>query len=191
MSGGKLNIEKTQRKLFLDTCKVLGLDPRNLSLAQRLRVDRASALRLEIDDLQAAQLGGRAIDIRRFIDASEALERLVNSTPTGNGSESSISLAHKRLAELIGNHASERDRSMEELKSENAKLRAEIAELRAPAPEPRPDNVVPIDGVARANAAKPPVHYLAESLHRHQPSLYGDGGVIVAPSWSPPGGRRA
>lgn len=41
------------RRLFASTSELLGLDPKHLTLAQKVRVDRASALRLQIDDLQS------------------------------------------------------------------------------------------------------------------------------------------
>jgi hypothetical protein len=175
MSDGKLNIEKTQRKLFLDTCKTLGLNPDDLSPAQRLRVDRASALRLEIDDMQAAQLGGRTIDIRRLIEASEALERLVNCTPNGDGGASNELHAAKAQFEATLNaavgardyeenheNAKLRQENME-LREENARLQAQLKELSAAKPLPTPtSNVVPMSGAERANNTKPPAHYLKQ-----------------------------
>ena len=50
-------------------------------MAEKIRVDRASALRLLLDDMQAAQLNGSAIDVAAFIKASEELERLAGGDP--------------------------------------------------------------------------------------------------------------
>jgi hypothetical protein len=172
MSDGKLNIEKTQRKLFLDTCKTLGLNPDDLSLAQRLRVDRASALRLEIDDLQAAQLGGRAIDIRRLIEASEALERLVTPTPNG-GKSNELHAAQAQFEALLNAQIEARDyeekhenaklrEAIGQLQEENAQLRAKLASALPMSTPTPPNNVVPMSGTERANNNKPPAHYLKQ-----------------------------
>jgi hypothetical protein len=67
--------------------------------------------------------------------------------------------------------------------------RGESAPVEPPPEPPRPDNVVPIDGTARANPTRPPDHYLAEHQHRNEPwrdYVYGGGGIIVAPPWPPP-----
>jgi hypothetical protein len=162
--------------LFLDTCKVLGHDPDSLTLAQRLRVDRASALRLEIDDLQAAQLGGRTIDIKRLIEASEALEKLVNTTPNGDGSGSDKwETARVQFEALLNTQieraaaAREREETSEaprlreenaNLLEENARLRAQLKQLSTAKPPPTQqadNNVVPMSSVERANSDRPPL----------------------------------
>jgi hypothetical protein len=96
--------------------------------------------------------------------------------------------ARARLAELIGNFAAAEAGQTARLKAENAQLRAELDHLRSASPQPeppqppQPNNVVPIsDGAARANANKPPAHYLKE---------HDDGGALVA-TWTPPGGLDA
>ena len=78
--SGQLNIEKTANKLFLDTCQFSTSIPNDLSVAQRLRVNRASVLRLQIDDLEAAHCAA-SNSTSQLIEASEALERLVGGNP--------------------------------------------------------------------------------------------------------------
>jgi hypothetical protein len=68
--------------LKASTAKLLGYDDvDHLTASQRIRVDRALALRLVIDDTQSRQMRGEVIDVRAFTLASEALERMV---PGGN-----------------------------------------------------------------------------------------------------------
>jgi hypothetical protein len=67
---------------LLETCELLKLNPDDLTAAQKIRVDRASALRLQIDDLQSAQLRGAQIDLGKLIEASEALEHLLATSVT-------------------------------------------------------------------------------------------------------------
>jgi hypothetical protein len=52
-----------------------------LTAAQSVRLDRAAALRLELDDLQGRQLAGLPIDTNKYVVASESLERLVGGDP--------------------------------------------------------------------------------------------------------------
>src|SRR5689334_17373916 len=66
------------RKLTAD---LLGYDLANLTSAQSIRLDRAAALRLELDDIQSRQLAGLTIDMTKYVAASEALERLVGGDP--------------------------------------------------------------------------------------------------------------
>jgi hypothetical protein len=181
------DLETKSRRLFAGTCELLGLKPEQLTLAQRLRVSRASALRLQIDDLEKAQLLGQPIDIKQLVEASEALERLVNTTPNGDGSGSDKwEKARIEFEALIGLHlhtagnepkdTSEAPTLREEntrLREENFKLKVQLTELTStksmpqPTPTKQPDNNVvpmpmPMSGVERANSTKPPSHYLKQ-----------------------------
>ena len=191
------DLETKSRRLFLGTCELLGLDPDHLTLAQKLRVSRVSALRLQIDDLEKAQLLGQPIDINKLVEASEALERLVGGNPeaatTHNfaGAKDELRRFFAQRAERI--EARELKESVR-LREENVRLREENTQLRTqlrsqPCPAPQPTNVVPIDGAARANAAKPPASYLKEGQPREPWETYGRGTVEVA-CWSPPEHRR-
>jgi hypothetical protein len=166
------DLETKARRLFAGTCELLGVDPKHLTLTQKLRVSRASALRLQIDDLEKAQLLGQPTDINKLVEASEALERLV--TPTPNGQSNELHAAKAQFEALLNAAVSARDheeireapRLRQEnasLLEENARLRAQLKELSTPKPLPTPpNNVVPMSGAERANNAKPPAHYLKQ-----------------------------
>ena len=77
-------IARMQRRLRADTAKLLGFDLNNLSPSQSVRVDRAASLRLQLDDIQSAQLRGDAIDMPRFILASKELEAMLGGNPESN-----------------------------------------------------------------------------------------------------------
>jgi hypothetical protein len=178
------------KRLREQTCALLGLDPNALTLAQRLRVNRASALRLQIDDLEAAQLRGQPIDINKLVDASESLERLVGgnpeapATPDFAGAKEELeNFLIRRAGALEARERTEITRLLEEnarLREENARL---AAQLRAqppqptPAPPQRPDNVVPIDATARARADE----RAADERAWRNYTYGGSGGVLIAP----------
>jgi hypothetical protein len=152
-----------------------------LTAAQKIRVDRASSLRLQIDDLQSAQLRGAQIDLGKLIEASEALEHLLATSVTIPVKEHTE--AREALAKLIGNLAAVEENETARLREENEQLRAELAALRprALAPPPPPNNTT---------AA--PAH---ENQHRREPwhdYIYTNGGAPVAPYFpqDPTGARR-
>jgi hypothetical protein len=186
------------RRLFSSTTKLLGLDETKLSVAEKIRVDRASTLRLLLDDMQSAQLSGGVIDVGQFIKASEELERLVGGNPDGTAMPD-FSRAKEELNALLAGRAERlaaREKSeSERLREENAKLREEIAQLQATSaersadmPEPKPPtNVVPIKA-HDANATRPPSHYLRDGQAR-EPWRDG-GGVLIAPYVELPEDRR-
>jgi hypothetical protein len=186
------DIRAMSKKLRAQTCALLKFDPDKLSAGDEVLVGRVGALKLLVSDMEAAQLRGEKIDLAVYVSASRELEQVLRApTEAGPNSDHSSTRARERLAELIGDLARERDRVTEWLKEENAKLRAEIAELRsAPKPQPEPEppqpnNVVPLDGAARANGNKPPAHYLKEGQPREP------WAETIVPSWSPPGGLDA
>jgi hypothetical protein len=173
------DLETKSRRLFAGTCELLGLDPEHLTLTQKLRVSRASALRLQIDDLEKAQLLGQPIDINKLVEASEALEKLVSTTPNGDAPDR-FDKAREEFEALIGLHTAgnepvdtrEAPRLREEnarLLEENFRLKAQLKELSSTKSMPTKqvdNNVVPMpmpmSGVERANSTKPPAHYLKQ-----------------------------
>jgi hypothetical protein len=177
------DLETKSRRLFSGTCELLGLDPKNLTLTQRLRVSRASALRLQIDDLEKAQLLGQSIDINKLVDASEKLERLVGGDPDAP-SQPDFTGAREELRRLLDQRADALER------------RRERAAPRAPAPphdekdpgrsfSPPPPAAPPVaqpreDGAARANATRPPEHYLKQPDEDWRKYVGADG--IITPS---------
>jgi hypothetical protein len=174
----KLDLRAMSKRLREQTCSVLKLDPDKLSAADEIVVSRAGALRLLISDMEAAQLRGLAIDVAKYVEASEQLERIVrhhDPTPNGDGSESNKyaqaqaqfeALLNAQLAACEREETREAPRLREKnarLLDENFKLKAQLKELSSAKPVPtRPDKVVPMSGVERANSTKPPAHYLKQ-----------------------------
>jgi hypothetical protein len=68
-------------QLRLDTCRLLKYDINALTAAQEVRLERAVVLRLEIDDLATKKLNNQTFDIKAYVAASEALERLFGGEP--------------------------------------------------------------------------------------------------------------
>jgi hypothetical protein len=64
-------------RLRAETATMLGFDLDHLGAAQAVRLDRAIALRIEIDRLQSQQLRGESIDIVKLTSATEHLEKLL------------------------------------------------------------------------------------------------------------------
>jgi hypothetical protein len=56
-------------------------DVNNLTFAERLRLDHAVAMKIELDRLQGNQLRGEPVDIGRLTAASEELARLLSQEP--------------------------------------------------------------------------------------------------------------
>jgi hypothetical protein len=160
----KADLATQARRLREDTCRQLGLDPAKLSAGDELVVSRAGALRLLISDLEAQQLAGRPIDVGKYVEASEALERIVRVDRRAGVGEDGVSpglrAAREKMAQLLDVILDEtpdeaRAREYAEraaLEAEVEKLRLEVAELKGqrvpPAPQPaaRPasENVVPM-----------------------------------------------
>jgi hypothetical protein len=163
-----LDIPAMARNLFVNTCKLLGLDPDDLTAAQKIRVDRASALRLQIDDLQSAQLRGAQIDLAKLIEASEALEHLLATSVTIHAKEHDE--ARETLAKLIGSLAAVEQRETALLREENEQLRAELAALRPRSLPPPPNNNTDLP-TPEPPPARPP-------WHDH---IYTNGGASLPP----------
>jgi hypothetical protein len=77
----KLEPKQLLDRMRNEAAELLKYDLNNLTAAQSVRLDRAAALRLELDDVQSRQLAGLPIDMAKFVVASEALERLVGGNP--------------------------------------------------------------------------------------------------------------
>ena len=150
----KPDIAVQAQRLREQTCKLLGLDPNNLSLPQRLRVNRASALRLQIDDLEAAQLRGQPIDIAKLVESSEALERLVGGDPDASTTHD-FSSAREELARLLARRADgiERGLARDPAKA-RAALEARIADAIAKYGNPGGGDVSRRDDAPRAHTPR-------------------------------------
>jgi hypothetical protein len=184
-------------------------DVEHLTAAQQIRIDRAITLRLTIDDLQARQLRGERIDVSGFVEASESLERMVGGNPleasTRFGPDHRERLRQLIENALRGSEEQDaEDEATMALRDEAMAIAASSADgveraerlladkssncvggdgvggipRQQPAKQ-QSDNVVAIDNTARANAARPPDHYLAE---RREPWQQG-GATFTVPSF--------
>lgn len=186
------------RRLFSSTTKLLGLDEAKLSVAEKIRVDRASTLRLLLDDMQSAQLNGGAIDVGQFIKASEELERLAGGNPEASATHD-FTGAREELQQFFAERAERlqmrEQRESAKLREENAELREQIARLQSQQPsnavppqkQSTTNNVVPIAAAKPhdANSTKPPAGYLKQ----YEP-WESSGGALCAPPWTPPDDYR-
>jgi hypothetical protein len=180
------------KSLRASTAALLGYDVDHLSAEQTIRTDRAVTLRLLCDHLQAQQLHGVAIDVHEFVSASEALERMITGRdPEAPPPEARFGVDHKaklrRLIETTVLAAEVEDPYEAELRRDilareelASALAAGVPPPVAPPPPPRPDNVIPLDGAARANSALPPAHYLKQ---REPWERYYDGHASGPHPW--------
>jgi hypothetical protein len=84
---------------------LLSIDLDKASFGQRLKLDYATGLRLELDRLQARQLAGEAIDLTRFTNAAAELERLLPAADTSSWDLSRLSNDEVVIMEKIGRKA--------------------------------------------------------------------------------------
>jgi hypothetical protein len=172
------------RALRASTAALLNFDLNHLTPAQNIRVDRAAALRLQLDDLQRRQFAGEAIDMKEFVVASEALERLVGGDPdTGTDGDfearvqAEFAGEREALSNLLAVQAERLDaadrRESPKLKAQIAELKSEIEQLRsssAPppvvvgAPEQPPQATSPLPPPDN----RPPSAYLAQPHREYQ-----------------------
>jgi hypothetical protein len=187
--------------LRASTIQLLGYaDANQLTAAQQIRLDRAIMLRLTIDDAQARQMRGEAIDVHAFVSASEDLERMVGGNPEALP-PARFGVDHKaRLKELIErtvlaasvDDPGEAERTAELMKREEmAAVIAAGGIEPAPAPSPpapiMPDNVVQLsDAAERANSALPPKGYLKDEQPREPWEQYYNGRAVGPPPWPLP-----
>jgi hypothetical protein len=188
------------KRLRLNTAKLLGLDPENLSFVERCRLDRAVALRLKIDELQTKQLQNDSIDIDELTTALEALEKLVTPRTTNVHSD-----ARAQLEALIARHIEAREyeeaTEVERLREQNALLVEENARLRAMksgggdahsnsdahspnSPIAAARFLTDIEKMDAANCKPPPPHYLKQADEPWRKYVNQDG--IITPNF---GGR--
>jgi hypothetical protein len=176
-------------------------DVDHLTGAQQIRLERAIALRLVIDDAQARQMRGEAIDVKAFVDASEDLERMVGGNPAS--SQTRFGPDHRApLRELIertvlaadvadAEHMADVMRREEAIQAQAAGVPVE-APVAPPPPEPAaeqtsqpPSNVSYLP--SRTPDGRPPDHYTREPRRDHVER----GGDSMMPwrndRWSPRG----
>jgi hypothetical protein len=189
--------------LRTETSEMFGYDLANLSLTQGLQLDLVSLLRLEVDTMQGQVLAGDTVDLNRLVTAHAMLQKMLperSLVAPAPAPEARFGNEHRaRLRDLIERTvlASTPDEDADTMQREEAAavaaaLPIDTAQAAPVAPSPPPsaraDNVVPIDGTARANANRPPDHYLKDGGDHHVER----GGESMLPyrrdRWSPPFG---
>jgi hypothetical protein len=75
--------DKLRARLRIDTCRLLRYDIDKLTSAQEVRLNRATMLRLTLDDIETRLLNNNQheFDTKAYVAASESLERLVGGDP--------------------------------------------------------------------------------------------------------------
>ena len=148
-----------------ESCRLLGLNPDDLSPHEMIRCDLLTVLRLWLDGSQSALLSGGTADPTKILAVADVLGKLVPEPEHRSRGEDPRQImwetyvGMRRRGEIAGPEYS-RDAALKRI----AELEAEIAALRAgaPAPDeptlasPLPDNVVPLPRPTNAPASSPP-----------------------------------
>jgi hypothetical protein len=105
------------------TADLLRYDLNNLTPAQSIRLDRAAALRLELDDISSRQLAGLPVDMAKFVVASEALERMLGGNPDQQyDNRHDFSGAKQELLRFLDDRAKTQERKAKRLAAASNKL---------------------------------------------------------------------
>jgi hypothetical protein len=156
----------------IESCKLLGLDPDDLSSLEAIRADIVTTLRTWLDGTQGQLLSGGTADPTKILAVAEALGKLVPEREHRSRGEDprqhmwATYIGMRRRGEISDRAAEPSLREqLAKVQAENAALRVEIEALRAvggaaqveSAPAaPLPDNVVPLTKpAAPAPAAAP------------------------------------
>jgi hypothetical protein len=130
-------VSDEQRQLYerlrQSSAEMLGFDAGALNAVQGLQVDMCSAIRLELDALQSAQLANRPVDIGRLADLVKLLKSLLPSQPLATPNfDHEFDGAFETFATLIENGVAAVEARRVHLSDiEIAKLKAEVEALRA------------------------------------------------------------
>ena len=188
----------TYERLRAETAEMFDYDLASASLTQGLQIDLVSLLRLEIDAMSGRVLAGETVDLTRLVAAHGLLRQMLPEralVAPAPPPEARFGTEHReRLRKIIEKTLLADDTNKAERMADIA-AREEMAALAAadtaPAPvappppvtlPPPADNVVPLD-VARA--AERAADERAWRAH-----VYGNGGALIAPAWTPPDERR-
>jgi hypothetical protein len=149
------------RKLRSEAIKLLRLDGDKLSALEDMQVNLVGTLMLEIDNLQAAQLGGAKIDISRVADCVKILKSLLPAatevSPSHEHEFDGALETFRRIVEAQRGAIQAREfhlseiltKERDELKAENAELRNQIA---AGPPPP-----APLESAPQQTSNQPPL----------------------------------
>jgi hypothetical protein len=101
------NPDVFRERLRRDTAKMLSIDDlENMTPADSVRLSRACMLRLELDDCETKKLNNQPFDVKAYVVASEALERLVGGDPASTaGHNDPFAGAREELARFLAGRA--------------------------------------------------------------------------------------
>jgi hypothetical protein len=130
----KPDLAKLQRRLRAEISGQLGFDlQQKLSAADELLIDRASMLKLQLGDFEAALLRGERIDSGTFPEVSERLEAIFRSrlTPSARPNTSRADELRQKLMSMMDAQVEYRIKEgLAAATAEVERLRAELALLR-------------------------------------------------------------
>ncbi len=148
-------------RLRRDTARLLNFDIDDLTPAQEVRLDRVSALRLEVDRLQMLQLSGQSFDLLKLVAASEMLENLMNDGVHLDlqPSQGQFAGAREELAAVIENLARASEYKIAEAHAREEAAMSEEAFDQQPVIKHEPKAEPPIIEEP-TNVVAIPAHYL-------------------------------
>jgi hypothetical protein len=127
----------------IESCRLLGLNPDDLTAHEAIRADIATVLRLWLDNSQSALLGGGTADAGKLLSVAEALTKFIPEPEHKSRREDPRQhmwrtyLEARRRGALAGE-------GYDGLKLENERLKAELATLKAAAsPAPGEPSATP------------------------------------------------
>jgi hypothetical protein len=118
----------------IESCKLLGLNPDDLTAHEAIRADLATVLRLWLDGSQSTLLAGGSADPIKLLSVVEALTRLVPATEHKSRGEDPRDYMWKTYLEARRRGELAEKVQEPRLREQIAALQAEIATLRAGAP---------------------------------------------------------
>jgi hypothetical protein len=178
------------RKLRSEAIKLPRLDGGALSALEDMQVNLVGTLMLEIDNLQAAQLGGAKIDISRVADCVKILKSLLPAaTEVSPSHEHEFDGALEMFERIVnaqrGAIEAREVHLSEVLTKENAELKAKIGELndllveakfidqRPVIPAEPQEQRSPQPPLPPSNAPGPPAGYLRSATEPWRPFVGG------------------
>jgi hypothetical protein len=142
-----------------ESCRLLGLNPDDLSPHEMIRCDLLTVLRLWLDGSQSALLSGGTADPTKILAVADVLGKLVPEPEHKSRGEDPREIMWRTYLGMRQRGAAA-GQGLDGLKLENERLKAKIAELEAAlaepplvAPPPAPPNVVRLSPPASAAPA--------------------------------------
>jgi hypothetical protein len=147
----------------LESCRLLGLDPDDLSPHEAIRADLATVLRLWLDGSQSTLLAGGSADPVKLLSVVEALTKLVPEAEHKSGREDPREHMWRTYLEMrrrgeLGDRAAEPSlrAQIDQLRAENERLRAVLGSGSTAAIMPPTCDIVPPGERAECNPGMRP-----------------------------------